>query len=77
MSSEDGDKSPVGGRWKEYTQESWTRTSIVGGSGGTGFQQDKRMNDPSMDWMNSKSTRKEFFDNLEQQYTYFCYGKGN
>ena len=53
------------------------RTSIVGGSGGTGFQQDKRMNDPSMDWMNSKSTRKEFFDNLEQQYTYFCYGKGN
>ena len=52
------------------------RTSIVGGTGGTGFVQDERMNDPSVDWMNSKESRQEFFNNLEQQYTYFCYGKG-
>jgi len=74
MSSEN-EEAPVGGRWKEYTQESWTRTSIVGGTGGTGFVQDERMNDPSVDWMNSKESRQEFFNNLEQQYTYFCYGE--
>jgi hypothetical protein len=33
------------------------------------------MSDPNYDWTATAETRKEYMDNIEQQYTYFCYGE--
>merc|ERR1739848_467832 len=70
--ADDEDDESVGQRWKEYKSENWSRTS---NDGGVGFVQDPKMSDPTYDWTKTAETRKEYMDNIEQQYTYFCYGE--
>lgn len=74
MSNDDPDESEeaVGQRWKEYKKESWSRT---GNDTGVGFVMDEKYQDPTYDWTSTKEGQKDFMDNLEQQYTYFCYGE--
>ena len=40
-----------------------------------GFEIDEKMQDPTYNWTETKETRIEYMDNIEQQYTYFCYGE--
>ena len=66
------EKTAFGGRWREYKADAWSRTD---NKSGVGFVQDEKLNDPTYDWTASRETRIEYFDNIEQQYTYFCYGE--
>lgn len=71
------DEEDVGQRWKEYKKENWSRTSNDSGVGfvGDDFVIDEKMQDPTYDWTATRETRVEYMDNIEQQYTYFCYGE--
>merc|ERR1712233_107803 len=35
------------------------------------------MADPNFEWWSSSAGQTEYFDNLDQQYTYFCYGEND
>jgi len=76
MSNDDDKDENIGQRWYEYKKDNWSRTSVSSGVGKTvGFEIDEKMQDPTYNWTETKETRIEYMDNIEQQYTYFCYGE--
>ena len=83
----DQDEPEVGTRWREYKKESWSRAGLQTGAANTGgvtggwsgdkYNIDEKMADPSFEWWSSSAGQTEYFDNLDQQYTYFCYGEND
>jgi len=62
MTSADED---LGKRWEQFKNESWVRTNY------TNKFEDEDGNE--VDWRTDPKARGEYFDQVETDYTYFCY----
>lgn len=62
MSEDDED---LGKRWKKFKQENWERTNYS----------NKFLDDDGkeVDWLDDPVARDEYFNQIETDYTYFCY----